>query len=708
MKYAPLFAVQSCLALLLGCDVRGVASLPPPQTTSSAATSVSAPASKPLALAAPAPLAAPAVASKAPAPHDPNLLPDDDRALVIRDGQESWTSATGAARSGYTIVDLGDDWTPYIFEEHRGADGQPLPNRYRRVFLGLANDTLDEDGEPLPAGEKNYLELYGIPPSLGVLRARFLEDEKQSCHEGANLAAMQAVETVGYVAPEKVKQEEQRIARLRSELEDARRKAHAPTLAELAAQDPKLEPKVKLVERRAAEKLAMTEVERRLACEGMFKHGGKHSAGIYDDAMRLAVRRFQQKHMIYESNYLRQKTMDALARPPLANDHEALVRVLRERVVAATGVVEDGSVESKTGPPTYTGANGRITPVRNLVEEMTQAAVEQLGLASPEAALAFFKRHSAADLRHLRAAVHLPALPEYYGPNMDLSIVIDRGEVWYDLPWDATGARHSQPRKRYPSFHVYVKYKEQRISLARWRTTIGGWRAEQASDGYEYYRYKGSDVGPRVIRNVVAGPVWIAPESTPIRTLVKTKTVNGLWQRVVNYDELGPGFLSAYGLIAGYLVVPGKAGKPDWDNGIRAHGSSEYLSMYSAEGYSHGCHRLPNHLAIRLYSFILRHRPVQIVGDQPTNIARQFLLGDDVFEIRVPSRGYQYLLEPPLPIDVLEGEIKGTLKKPVLTYVPKPGVRYPGPPPAVPNSAEGRAGGVGSGRSGSDEEGGAP
>ena len=143
---------------------------------------------------------------------------------------------------------------------------------------------------------------------------------------------------------------------------------------------------------------------------------------------------------------------------------------------------------------------------------------------------------------------------------------------------------------------------------------------------------------------------------------------------------------------------PAKSGKPDWDNGIRAHGSSEYLSMYSSEGYSHGCHRLPNHLAIRLYSFILRHRPMRILGDQPVNIARQFLLGDDVFEIRVPSRGYQYLLEPPLPIDVLEGEIKGTLKTPILTYVPKPGVRYPGPPPAVPNSAEGRAAGARAGR----------
>jgi hypothetical protein len=62
------------------------------------------------------------------------------------------------------------------------ADGTVMHNRYRRVFLGLANDTLDEDGEPLPAGEKNYLELYGIPPSFGVLRERFLANEQQTCH----------------------------------------------------------------------------------------------------------------------------------------------------------------------------------------------------------------------------------------------------------------------------------------------------------------------------------------------------------------------------------------------------------------------------------------------------------------------------------------------------------------------------------------------
>ena len=77
--------------------------------------------------------------------------------------------------------------------------------------------------------------------------------------------------------------------------------------------------------------------------------------------------------------------------------------------------------------------------------------------------------------------------------------------------------------------------------------------------------------------------------------------MEGRWQGVVNYDELGPGYLSAYGVVAGYFVIPGQGDGPDVDDGIRAHGSSDYLSIYSANGYSHGCHRLPNHLAIRLY-----------------------------------------------------------------------------------------------------------
>ena len=107
---------------------------------------------------------------------------------------------------------------------------------------------------------------------------------------------------------------------------------------------------------------------------------------------------------------------------------------------------------------------------------------------------------------------------------------------------------------------------------------------------------------------------------------------------MVNYDEIGPGYLSAYGLVAAYNVVPGKNGKPDWDNGVRVHGSSEILSIRNPDAYSHGCHRLMNHLAVRMFSFVLRHRPVIVEGDRELGFSRQLLLKDDVFELRLPSK----------------------------------------------------------------------
>lgn len=610
-------------------------------------------------------------------------LPPEERALVVVDGAERWVDAEAIESVGYTIVDLSDSWTPRIFAEEQTPEGEPLPNRYRRVFIGLANDELDEDGEPLEEGDKNYLELYGIFPSLSVLRERFLEDAKHSCLDEESIAVLEAVETVSYVAPKNIRREEKRVARIRAEVEQARRRAKLETLAELAEANPKLASKVRFVEKRAAEKPAMAAVERRLECEQLLDPKGEHVKGVYDDAMRLAVRSFQQKHMIYEANYLRRKTVEALSRPRLENDYDSFVRSVRERVVSAAGVIEDGT------------AGTQKQPAKNLVDDYTKLTLDQLGLTDANAVLAFFNRHEAADFETMRAAVKLPERPAYYADHMDLSIVVDRGDVWYDLPFDDEGNFRLHSRKKYPSLTLLVTHEGKKIPLARWRTTIGSWRSEQAPDGYEYYRYKMSDVGPRVIRQIVSGPVWIPPTSTPIRSLIKGKTVNGGWMKVVNYDELGPGYLSAYGLVAGYFVVPGEEGRPDYDNGIRAHGSSNYLSIYSSNGFSHGCHRLPNHIAVRLYSFMLGHRNKRIEGDQPLNFTRQFLQGERVFELRIPSRGYAYYLEPPVPVNVLEGNIRGQQKKPISGYVPKPNQEYPTPPPLALEGPEAKAGGGG-------------
>ena len=582
------------------------------------------------------PTAAGPARAPAPAPLPPGAPPPapgpapavEPKVLVVEEGKETWLDESKAIAAGYTVVDLSDDWTPILFVEHRGPSGEPLPNRYRRVFVGLANDRLDEDGQPLPPGARNYLELYGIPPSLSVLQKRFLDDAKLTCDQ-----------------PPKP---------------PPRRRGRKPP------PPPKPLP-------------PMAEAEKRLACEGFLLPTSKHRKGKLDDPMRRAIKAFQQRHMIYEGHALQPRTREAIGRSLLENNHRSLMRALRERMMDAGGVIEDG-----------TAGRG----VRNLADELTSAALQQLGLTTPELALAFFQRHQPGAFHRMYAGVKLPALPEYYDKEMELSIIIDRGDVWYDLPFDAAGAFKPHARKKYPQFMLFVKHGGKDVMLAKWRTTIGGWRAEQASDGYEYFRYKGSDVGKRVIRQVVAGPVWFAPASTPIRSLVKPGVVRGKREFVVNYEELGPGYLSAYGLVAGYFVTPGVNGRPDWDNGIRAHGSAEYLSMYSANGFSHGCHRLPNHLALRLYSFILHRRPMRILGDDPSNFSRQFLRGEDVFEIRIPSAGYKYMLDPPLPVEVLEGEIKGEVKKPIAEYIPKPNMQYPGPPPPPPNSPEARAGGA--------------
>jgi hypothetical protein len=640
------------------------------------------------------PAAASASAQVDSKPKTPIPTAPGEQILIIVDGpggekQERWMPAEEARAAGYTLIDLGNDWTPYIFEPLESPDGQALPNRYRRVFIGLANDELDGDGQPLIPGSKNYLELYGIFPSLAVVRERFLEDEAESCLDPEQKEALLAVKRVPWTSPAVTRRNQARQTKLGKQLEKARVRAGVKTLEELADTKQKLAAQVKDYQGWSLNQRALAAAEKRLSCEGLLaepnapltKGRSKHVPGMQDDALRSALRRFQQKHMLYDEHALLPGTLATLAQTRLENDQAALTRAFRERVVAAADVIEDGSTNGKQGPPTYTSTSGEKIPLRNLADEYTRAAAAQLGFDKAETALAFFKRHPHSDFKRLVAGVKLAPRPEYYAPHMELSIVVDRGDVWYDPPFDEEDRWHPQPRQRFPTLTLYLDYKGERVPLTRWRTTIGGWKREQADNGYEYYSYKGSDTGPRVLRKIVSGPVWIAPESTPISGLVRGRTIEGRWQSGVNYDELGPGYLSAYGVVAGYFVVPGQGESPDVDRGIRAHGSSDYLSIYRG-GYSHGCHRLPNHLAIRLYDYLLQHRRTITHGDAPMSFARQFLWNDQVYEMRLPSRGFEFELDPPIAVNVLQGTIKGTLQKPVEGMIPKPGKRYPPPPPS--------------------------
>ena len=360
-----------------------------------------------------------------------------------------------AHSGGLTVVDLSDAWVPSVLDDHPGPKGTTLVNPYHTIYTGLAADRTDGDGQPLAAGERNYLEMYGIPPSLSVLRRRFLEDARRDCAQSYDPEKLLAIDEVRTWGSSTEAKELAKQAARAARVEAARVAAGAATLEALGEADAKMDQKtakdVKEALRFAAERAEFGEAEKRLVCEGLLDPA-KHKTGSYDTAMRTAMLAFQQKQAVMEQADIKHPTLEALARPPLENDLLALRRVLSERAMHAAGYLEDGSVSADDRPtgalggPTYLGADGGRHLVSDLETPSLEAVLLTLGIATPDDAVAFFRRHPRAYFAWLKVASRLPPPPEYYGPAMDLSVEIDRGDVWYDVPFDAKGQRVPQPR----------------------------------------------------------------------------------------------------------------------------------------------------------------------------------------------------------------------------------------------------------------------
>ena len=596
----------------------------------------------------------------------PRLIPPDRVAAHRRvwayiDGARRAMDIDEARAAGLTIVDLSDDWVPYIFWSKTPGKEDHMPNTYMRSFVRLAGDEINLNGAELPRGTHNYLEPYGIPPSLSVLQRRYAEDAAKDCYGDLNYQAF-----ADYRGPLRRIDAKQRLVvarRLRAArtaLLQAKRASGISDLDRLE-QNVSYAPVVRRFRRWQWRHQAMREIKRRLVCEGVLTSRRRR---ISASTMRQAIRQFERKHHIYGWGMIYRDTAAALSRSALENNYRSLQRVISERVVGAAGILEDGTAGSRS----YVAADGTTRSVRNLVQEFVDATLRHLGLTSAEQARAFMQHPPTAFSRFF-VAVPLPRLPEYYSDVMQLRVVIDRGDVWYDLPFDEKGKWVSQPRKKRPRFWLYTDYRGQAIPLVRWKTTIGGWNKEMR-DGEEYYKYKVSDVGPRIWQHIVAGPVWVPPKATPSHDMVKWGKVKHRRHRVVAHSTFGPGYASAYGLAAAFHVRKSDG----FDNQIRTHGSVNYMSILSR--YSHGCHRLFNYLAVRLFSFVLRHRHFERKGQSKLSYSHRFEHKGEEYQINLHTRGYYYELTPPMDVQVLEGRIRGERKEPYEEYVKKPGNVY--------------------------------
>ena len=120
---------------------------------------------------------------------------------------------------------MADDWAPFILQDGEGEGAKP--NAYRATFVGLANDRLDEDGDPARPGNHNYLEVFGIPPSLSVLAARAEADvsaAREACVDAVDRPGLeQWTDNVIYLDRDRARREyDQALPRRRLARQDDR------------------------------------------------------------------------------------------------------------------------------------------------------------------------------------------------------------------------------------------------------------------------------------------------------------------------------------------------------------------------------------------------------------------------------------------------------------------------------------------------------
>lgn len=588
-----------------------------------------------------------------------------------------------AEAAGYTVVDLSNSWVPYIFSDKTVGVDDEAANEYREMYVGLANNLNDADGKPLKEHEGNYLELYGIPPTLQVIHGEWAEAEAiQACLDEAGFdpeVFSRFSGVIAYRSASKGKKDERKAAWLRKSLTTKLKKARLdPKDPEAAKDDPRVAKAYKDWRALQDQIDVIDHAQRRFRCEKLFNGQGgrgKFKPGVFDSQTTHALANFEKKHAVMGWGHFTNDNLPALGMTQTESVHARLKRVITERTASAAGILEDGSA-GRWRDFRWKDADGVEHPLPDLITEFSDTTLAALGLETAEGAarqLALLSDLDPKGFENLLVAVRMPPLPAYYSDDMDFEVVIDRGDVWYDFPYAEDGRKLGQPRKRRPKLTLYTNYLDQRIPLVHWPTTIGSWRTEM-HEGSEQLKYKNSDVGSRVWRDIVAGPTWIPPASTPPRDLLKRRWLDGRVQLAVNYDEMGPGYASAYGLVAAYHVreITDDEGNITsvLDNQIRTHGSVDYMSIMRR--FSHGCHRLYNMSAVRLFSFILMHRAFEREGQTPLGFGRAFEWEGKEHTISLKTRGYRYRLAEPIPVEVTKGRIQGKRKSPIEGYVPRP------------------------------------
>lgn len=585
---------------------------------------------------------------------------------VHADGQAAGAvCAEQLATRGLTVIELGDGWVPHALGGAATDAGQAGPT-YRDTFVDLAAEKFAEGSI---TEEDGAFEFYGVPPNLHVVLTRMDDEARHRCHDAvADEALTDVTRSYHKQNREQLAAQQKQLKRDRGLVDGALRRTRLSRDA-LAAGSPAHARLIKRLDAADRHSAALTAMQAHLACERLLPERGV-TRGQFDHATAQALRAYQLRHWIVGTGDFDGETATALREDSRELDYRLALRVLRARVADAGGLIEDGSARGEWGTVLGRQLDGPALRYQGGYTALPNGAADHVSPATEAAALALGWKDYASTRKALReqlrpenprVAVKLPPPPAYHRKGVELRAEIDRGEVSYDVP-KARGASRAGPKAvRRPVLIVYAKDGANETALVRWPTTIGGWQDEKLDNGAVVRRYKPSDTGPRVWRDLVVAPVWYPPSSTPDNELVRAR--HGKWE--LKEDLIGPGYRSAYGLamLIHHMVVDKPEGPVLYDRAIRTHGSANYPSI--TRGDSHGCHRTYNHQILALTSFLLRNHEYTVKGPQQETYIRKVRHKRSRFVAKRTDRGFYYELTPPVPVEVLEGNVVSKRTAPV-------------------------------------------
>src|SRR5262249_25220614 len=159
------------------------------------------------------------------------------------------------------------------------ATDQQVPQAYRSTYLALARGEFPKDLHGQRAKKDKYLELYGIAPTLALLRTRFEDMRRRDCGSKLDLTPLQHYERiVPYIDNPKAKRDssaflavEQRMKQLMT-----RKGVDAPSKLDAATLSSADQALLKQYDKLAPTALMIRAVQTRLECEGFYEGKGPH------------------------------------------------------------------------------------------------------------------------------------------------------------------------------------------------------------------------------------------------------------------------------------------------------------------------------------------------------------------------------------------------------------------------------------------------